>query len=103
MPVRDPLRCLLVGALIACATSVPVVAQSNPSSVNVNSPSGTPIDGTNGYNQPPKNILDVLHAPSPPIPKVIPTQDSILLVSWQDYPPISRVATPFLRLAGVRV
>ncbi|MGA9900931.1 MAG: prolyl oligopeptidase family serine peptidase [Terriglobales bacterium] len=29
--------------------------------------------------------------------------DTILLVSWQDYPPISRVATPFLRLAGVRV
>jgi len=27
----------------------------------------------------------------------------ILLVSWQDYPSISRVATPFLRLAGVRL
>ena len=23
---------------------------------------------TSGYNQPPKNILDVLHAPSPPSP-----------------------------------
>jgi hypothetical protein len=34
---------------------------------------------------------------------VSPTQDAILLVSWQDYPSISRVATPFLRLAGVRV
>jgi dipeptidyl aminopeptidase/acylaminoacyl peptidase len=29
--------------------------------------------------------------------------DTILLVSMQDYPPISRVATPFLRLAGARV
>jgi dipeptidyl aminopeptidase/acylaminoacyl peptidase len=27
----------------------------------------------------------------------------ILLVSWQDYPSIARVATPYLRLAGVRV
>jgi dipeptidyl aminopeptidase/acylaminoacyl peptidase len=27
----------------------------------------------------------------------------MLLVSWQDYPPMARVATPFLRLAGVRV
>jgi dipeptidyl aminopeptidase/acylaminoacyl peptidase len=27
----------------------------------------------------------------------------MLLVSWQDYPPMSRVATPFLRLAGARV
>jgi dipeptidyl aminopeptidase/acylaminoacyl peptidase len=44
-----------------------------------------------------------MHAPSPPIPEVSPTQDTILLVSWQDYPPISRVTTPFLRLAGARV
>jgi len=34
---------------------------------------------------------------------VSPTQDAILLVSWQDYPSISRVSTPFLRLAGARV
>jgi len=56
-----------------------------------------------GYNQPPKNILDVMHAPSPPVPDVSPTRDKLLLVSWQDYPSIARVATPFLRLAGVRV
>ena len=36
-------------------------------------------------------------------PGVSPTQDAILLVSWQDYPSIARVSTPFLRLAGVRV
>lgn len=56
-----------------------------------------------GYDQPPKAILDVLHAPSPPSPRISPTRDTILLVSWQEYPPMSRVATPFLRLAGVRV
>jgi dipeptidyl aminopeptidase/acylaminoacyl peptidase len=44
-----------------------------------------------------------MHAQSPPMPNVSPTQDTILLVSWQDYPSIARVATPFLRLAGVRV
>ena len=37
------------------------------------------------------------------MPEVSPTDDTILLVSWQDYPSISRVATPFLRLAGARV
>src|SRR5258708_19463135 len=42
-------------------------------------------------------------APSQPRPRVSPTHDSILLVSWQDYPSIARVATPYLRLAGVRV
>ena len=56
-----------------------------------------------GYNQPPQYILDVMHAPGPRQPIVSPTQDTILLVSWQRYPSIARVATPFLRLAGVRV
>ncbi len=87
MPVRNALNHFLVGALVACAISLPIAATQSPS----------------GYDQPPKNILDVMLAPSPPIPKMSPTQDSILLVSWQDYPSMSRVATPFLRLAGVRV
>ena len=56
-----------------------------------------------GYDQPPKAILDVMRAPSPPTAHVSPTQDTILLVSQQDYPPLSRVATPFLRLAGARI
>jgi dipeptidyl aminopeptidase/acylaminoacyl peptidase len=56
-----------------------------------------------GYDKPPTNILEVMNAPSPPIPKVSPTKDTILLVSWQDYPPMARVARPFLRLAGVRI
>jgi len=60
-------------------------------------------DAAAGYDQPPKNILDVMLAPSPPVPVVSPTEDRMLLVSWQDYPSIERVATPFLRLAGVRI
>jgi dipeptidyl aminopeptidase/acylaminoacyl peptidase len=60
-------------------------------------------EGASGYNQPPKNILDVMHAPFPPLPLVSPTQDSILLAYVEVYPSIARVATPFLRLAGVRV
>ena len=59
--------------------------------------------GAAGYDQPPKAILDVMRAPSPPSAQVSPTQDTILLVSQQDYPPLSRVATPFLRLAGARI
>jgi dipeptidyl aminopeptidase/acylaminoacyl peptidase len=56
-----------------------------------------------GYSKPPANILDVLHAPSPPQPFISPTHDNLILVSWQSYPSIERVATPYLRLAGVRV
>jgi dipeptidyl aminopeptidase/acylaminoacyl peptidase len=101
--ISNGLNCLLIGALLACATIVPIAAQSNSSLLNKPSALATPIEGTSGYDKPPRNILDVMHAPSPPIPEVSPTQDTILLVSWQDYPSISRVGTPFLRLAGVRV
>ena len=55
------------------------------------------------FRSPPQYILDVMNAPSLPVPEVSPTHDMILLVSWQEYPPISRVGIPFLRLAGARV
>ena len=60
-------------------------------------------DAKSGYDQPPKEVLEVLHAPSPPQPYVSPTGDTMLLVSTVDYPPMSRIAEPFLGLAGVRV
>src|SRR5580692_8813211 len=104
MPIQSRLHFLLVGALVACAMSGPIAAQSNaPFSLDVTAATSSPTEGASGYNQPPKNILDVMHAPSPPVPRMSPTQDAILLVSWQDYPSIARVSTPFLRLAGVRV
>ena len=62
-----------------------------------------PFSAAAGYNQPPKAILDVMRAETPPQPSVSPTQDRILLVSWQEAPSISKVATPYLRLAGVRI
>jgi dipeptidyl aminopeptidase/acylaminoacyl peptidase len=103
MPTRKAMICALVGALVACATSVPIRAQANSLSSSLISAPAAPTEGTSGYNQPPKDILDVMLAPSPPVPIMSPAQDAILLVSWQDYPSISRVAAPFLRLAGVRV
>lgn len=56
-----------------------------------------------GYNQPPQAILDVMNAPAPAQPVASPNRDSLLLVTWQDYPSLARVATPYLKLAGVRV
>jgi len=61
------------------------------------------VGQTSGYDLPPKNILDVMRAPLPAVPVVSPTKDKMLLVVWQLYPSIARVATPYLRLAGVRV
>jgi len=103
MPVQNALNRLLVGALFACMASLPVAAQSNSSSSNATATPAAPSEAASGYDLPPKNILDVMLAPSPPRPEVSPTQDAILLISWRDYPSISRVATPYLRLAGVRV
>jgi len=80
---------LLVTAIFIAATS-PAFAQNDP------------VDAS-GYNLPPKNVLDVLRAPLPPYPVISPTSGDILLVSTQFYPSIARVATPYLRLAGVRV
>ncbi len=101
MQIQNVGKCLLAGAILACATHME--AQSKPASLNATSMPATSTKSTSGYDQPPKNVLDVMHAPSPPVPVVSPTEDAILLVSRQDYPSIARVATPFLRLAGVRV
>ncbi|MEO8033078.1 MAG: S9 family peptidase, partial [Acidobacteriota bacterium] len=65
-------------------------------------PEHAPERGT-GYDRPPQYVLDILHAPAPPRPILSPTRASTLLVSWVQYPPISQVAEPFLKLAGVRV
>jgi hypothetical protein len=92
--------------LAICLLSVAARAHARPPKVAPTlAPPSAIQSGTaaSGYDKPPKSILDVLHAPSPPRPYVNPTHDTILLVSWQDYPPMSRVAEPFLRLAGVRV
>lgn len=55
------------------------------------------------YEKPPQNVLDVLHAPSPAVPVLSPARDKAILVTWVQYPAITRVAEPFLRLAGNRV
>ena len=95
---QNILVCIAVTTLIA---GTQLAAAAQPAVTHASAASALPE--RSGYDQPAKNILDVLHAPSPPRPYVNPTADTILLVSWQEYPPMSRVATPFLRLAGVRV
>ena len=98
MPIRNTLR-FFSTVLLACLTSAVAPAQS---AAPASKPAARSTEGS-AYSQPPQNILDVMNAPSPPQPIVSPSHDNILLVSWQDYPSLARVATPFLRLAGVRV
>jgi len=56
-----------------------------------------------GYRQPPEPLLGVLRAPLNPSPSIDPTGTTALLVQQSLYPPIERVAEPYLKLAGVRV
>ena len=55
------------------------------------------------YEKPPREILDVLNAPLPPTPFLSPTHDIIVFAQQVRYPPISDLAEPMLRLAGIRI
>src|SRR5512133_2706155 len=59
--------------------------------------------GQSGYKQPPKEITDVLNAPAIPATSVAPSRDRIAILTPLRYPPISELAQPMLRLAGVRI
>lgn len=61
---------------------------------------GTP-DG--GYRQPPEPLLSVMRSPLYPSSLPDPTGKTLLLAQRTAYPPIARVAEPYLKLAGVRV
>ncbi len=55
------------------------------------------------YRQPPEPLLGVMRAPLPAIPALDPTGKTLMLVQQSQYPSISRVAEPYLKLAGVRI
>ncbi|MEP7214323.1 MAG: prolyl oligopeptidase family serine peptidase [Acidobacteriota bacterium] len=59
--------------------------------------------GQGSYKQPPKEILDVLNAPAVPATSIAPTRDRIALLTPLRYPPISELAQPMLRVAGLRI
>ncbi len=103
VPLTTPsaLACAASGVLATCVASAAFAAPVAASAA-ATSPK-TVAAAPSGYDQPPKNILDVMLAPSPPVADVSPTRNAMLMVSWQDYPSIARVATPILKLAGARV
>ena len=59
--------------------------------------------GSPGYHKPPKAIVDVLNARPFPSVWLSPARDYLLLGERVSYPPLSDLAAPKLRLAGVRV
>jgi dipeptidyl aminopeptidase/acylaminoacyl peptidase len=59
--------------------------------------------GQNSYRKPPQDVLDVLNAPPPPTAFASPARDYVLLAQTVRYPPITDLAQPMLRLAGLRI
>ena len=55
------------------------------------------------YQKPPKVIADVLESPAPPTTIVSPTRDRVLVIESLRQPPISDLAAPMLRIAGLRI
>ncbi len=55
------------------------------------------------YHQPPKPVSDVLNAPGSPTVSVSPQRDYAVFMQPVRYPPVSEVAQPMLRLAGIRI
>ncbi|MEX3527439.1 MAG: prolyl oligopeptidase family serine peptidase [Burkholderia sp.] len=91
---------LAVAALALSITAQAALAEQNATPAMA---SAAAESVASGYSQPSKAILDVILAPPLPVPVVSPSTDRALLVTYQEYPSIARVAMPFLRLAGVRV
>jgi hypothetical protein len=79
MPAQNTLNFLLVGALVACATSSPIAAQSNSTVKKKAMAPSTAIAGISGYDKPPKDFLDVMHAPSASVPEVSPTEEALFM------------------------
>ncbi|MEJ7622834.1 MAG: prolyl oligopeptidase family serine peptidase [Pyrinomonadaceae bacterium] len=57
----------------------------------------------NSYRQPSKAVMDVLNSTVTPSTSISPTRDRIALLVPLRYPPISELAQPMLRIAGLRI
>ena len=59
--------------------------------------------GQTPYKIPPADVVKILDAPATPFVRVSPRGDALLLVDYTPHPPISLLARPVLRIAGVRI
>jgi dipeptidyl aminopeptidase/acylaminoacyl peptidase len=64
---------------------------------------GATAGSGSSWQRPPQEILDVLHAPEPPMVSLSPTSEVLALLQPRRYPPIADLARPMLRLAGTRI
>ena len=61
------------------------------------------IFGADGYQQPPKVVMDILNSPSTPTLTLSPSRAYAMQGSPVRYPPIAELAQPMRRLANIRI
>ncbi len=59
--------------------------------------------GQTTYKTPPREVVDILDAPPPPMVEMSPRQEALLLVDFRPHPALELLAQPILKLAGVRI
>ena len=64
---------------------------------------GLSLLGQEPYKLPPKEVVDILDAPPTPLVVASPSGNLMALVNYETMPPISYLAQPILRLAGLRI
>ena len=62
-----------------------------------------PAAGLETYRLPPQDIVDIVDAPPSPWTSLSPDRDTLLLLHRESLPPISEMARPMERLAGMRL
>lgn len=55
------------------------------------------------YQQPEKIVVDILTAPQSPLIRLSPGRKAMVLVDWEFHPPVSFLAKPYFKLAGMRI
>ncbi len=61
------------------------------------------LPGAHAYSEPAPEIVSLVDAPRPPLAVVSPNGQGVLLVDIETYPPLTHLAEPVLRLAGIRL
>ncbi len=65
--------------------------------------SGGGTETATGWQTPPEEVMEVLHAPQLPRVWTSPTGENLLLADPVTYPPLAELAGPMHKLAGIRV
>ena len=66
-------------------------------------PTAAPVLADAAYKLPPREIVDIIDAPSPPAVLVSPSGEAMLLVDAETHPPIAHLAEPIHRIGGLRI